>query len=86
MYQVRIGQPRAIEFLALMNEPRQRGVAEPLIAEAVGAIDSADIDAAAGDIQSAIDAAAGQLPPEVRSLTWVFSEPLPLSGLLTRTV
>ena len=41
---------RGLAPRALSNELRQRGVAEPLIAEAVGNVDSEDVEAAARDL------------------------------------
>jgi regulatory protein len=50
----------------LSNELRQRGVAEPLIAEAVGSVDSEDVEAAARDLVTRRARATAGMPTVVR--------------------
>jgi regulatory protein len=57
---------RGLAPRALSNELRQRGIAEPLIAEAVGSVDSEDVEAAARDLVTRRARATAGLPNAVR--------------------
>jgi regulatory protein len=57
---------RGLAPRALSNELRQRGVAEPLIAEAVGSVDSEDVESAARDLVTRRARATAGLPNAVR--------------------
>jgi regulatory protein len=57
---------RGLAPRALSNELRQRGVAEPLIAEAVGSVDSEDVEAAARDLVTRRARATAGMPTAVR--------------------
>ena len=57
---------RGLAPRALSNELRQRGVAEPLIAEAVGSVDSDDVEAAARDLVTRRARTTAGLPNAVR--------------------
>lgn len=57
---------RGLAPRALSNELRQRGVAEPLIAEAVGNVESDDVEAAARDLVTRRARATAGMPNAVR--------------------
>lgn len=57
---------RGLAPRALSNELRQRGIAEPLIAEAVGSVDSEDVEAAARDLVTRRARATAGMPNAVR--------------------
>ena len=57
---------RGLAPRALSNELRQRGIAEPLIAEAVGSVDSDDVEAAARDLVTRRARATAGMPNAVR--------------------
>ncbi|HEY5457132.1 MAG TPA: regulatory protein RecX [Acidothermaceae bacterium] len=57
---------RGLAPRALSNELRQRGIAEPLIAEAVGGVDSDDVEAAARDLVTRRARATAGMPNAVR--------------------
>jgi regulatory protein len=57
---------RGLAPRALSNELRQRGIAEPLIAEAVGSVDSDDVEAAARDLVTRRARATTGMPNAVR--------------------
>jgi regulatory protein len=57
---------RGLAPRALSNELRQRGIAEPLIAEAVGSVDSDDVEAAARDLATRRARATAGMPNAVR--------------------
>jgi regulatory protein len=57
---------RSLAPRALGNELRQRGVAEPLIAEAVGSVDSEDVEAAARDLVARRARSTAGMPTAVR--------------------
>ena len=57
---------RGLAPRALSNELRQRGVAEPLIAEAVGSVDSEDVEAAARGLVTRRARATAGMPNAVR--------------------
>jgi regulatory protein len=57
---------RGLAPRALSNELRQRGIAEPLIAEAVGSVDSEDVEAAARDLVTRRARATAGMPTAVR--------------------
>ncbi len=57
---------RGLAPRALSNELRQRGVAEPLIAEAVGSVDTDDVEAAARDLATRRARATAGMPNAVR--------------------
>jgi regulatory protein len=57
---------RGLAPRALSNELRQRGIAEPLIADAVGSVDSDDVEAAARDLVTRRARATAGMPNAVR--------------------
>jgi regulatory protein len=57
---------RGLAPRALGNELRQRGIAEPLIAEAVGSVDSDDVESAARDLVTRRARATAGMPNAVR--------------------
>ena len=57
---------RGLAPRALSNELRQRGIAEPLIAEAVGSVDSDDVEAAARDLVTCRARSTAGMPNAVR--------------------
>ncbi|HEY5201507.1 MAG TPA: regulatory protein RecX [Acidothermaceae bacterium] len=57
---------RGLAPRALSNELRQRGIAEPLIAEAVGSVGSEDVEAAARDLVTRRARATAGMPNAVR--------------------
>ena len=57
---------RGLAPRALGNELRQRGIAEPLIAEAVGSVDSDDVEAAARDLVTRRARTTAGMPNAVR--------------------
>jgi regulatory protein len=57
---------RGLAPRALSNELRQRGIAEPLIAEAVGSVNSDDVESAARDLVARRARATAGMPNAVR--------------------